>query len=588
MDYKTLVHDFNQNRKELVEFITLRNKRNISRCDEMVSLYVSQMATGDYSIKSYKAKIIHNELDCNHAIRDVIAVKDKAIAKITDLINNYFLEYLDSREDENFAKQKAKDTRDYVNDNRRQKHDVLLKKNNIDKDFNAKTKELENEKKEKLDSYNEKVNSLKMRLVSDLKRLNEKTIKDYSEFELALLDEVNKNEIKALKEKIKDIRRESIDEEYKIKMDTYEEILNEELTFTKSYQEFIYELEKYRKEMKESLARLECDNDLLTIDSEYQDKIYDLKYQKKANDNLKGEIDKFTSLVSDHNEFVKVDYNEHDYNTNEKMFVYNLAELKLYSLLIKIHKDNRCDPLALFLSYLASVIEKEKETYLLMTSEMKPFRDNKVSELVTALDGFTPNPKKKQTKEELTDNVVESLDRYFENYEKEIDFYNVIDSDLLYTTVKAIIDGYNSKLNTNNVESYLDIVTNYNYVDMASYGYKLEEEKTEVAEGEVVIPKEELLKKNLEELISSYKSSYEAENSRLTSLIDELNKDKEQKDATTKKACEDKINLYNEEYKETVEKNKKELLEKEKEVVKATSKSKDKAKKLLLENKKAL
>ena len=109
-----------------------------------------------------------------------------------------------------------------------------------------------------------------------------------------------------------------------------------------------------------------------------------------------------------------------------------------------------------------------------------------------------------------------------------------------------------------------------------------------IKEGEVVIPKDELLKNNLEELVSFYLSSYEGENSRLTTLIDELNKDKETKDEATKKACEEKIALYNEEYKETVEKNKKELLEKEKEVVKATSKSKEKAKKLLLENKKAL
>ncbi len=71
--------------------------------------------------------------------------------------------------------------RDFIQDNRREKHDVLLKKNNIDKDFNAKSKELDGEKKDKLNSYNEKINSLKMRLVNDLKRQSEKTIKDYGE-----------------------------------------------------------------------------------------------------------------------------------------------------------------------------------------------------------------------------------------------------------------------------------------------------------------------------------------------------------------------------------------------------------------------
>ena len=147
MDYKTLVHDFNQNKKELVEFISLRNKRNIDRSEEMVENYLVQMATGDYSIKSYKAKIIHNELDCNHAIRDIEEVKAKTIDKMETLFSAYFDEYLDSRIDESFEKQKAKDMRDYVNENRKQKHDVLLKKNNIEKDFNQKSKELDVEKK---------------------------------------------------------------------------------------------------------------------------------------------------------------------------------------------------------------------------------------------------------------------------------------------------------------------------------------------------------------------------------------------------------------------------------------------------------
>ena len=589
MDYKTLVHDFNQNKKELVEFISLRNKRNIDRSEEMVENYLVQMATGDYSIKSYKAKIIHNELDCNHAIRDIEEVKAKTIDKMETLFSAYFDEYLDSRIDESFEKQKAKDMRDYVNENRKQKHDVLLKKNNIEKDFNQKSKELDVEKKEKLNSYNEKINSLKMRLVNDLKRLNEKTIKDYSEFELALLDNDNKDDIKELKEKIKEIRRASLDEEYKIKMDTYDEILNEELTFTKSYQEFIYELEKYRKEMQERLAELERDNELLTIDSDYQDKLYDEKFNKKVNDTYLNEIKKLENLIKYHNEFVSKDYNEHSYDLNEKMFIYDLASLHLYKLLVKIHKDSRTDVLGNFISFLLSLIEQEKASYLAIFNEMKPLRDKEVEELTVALDGFVPNPKKKLTKEELVSNVIESLDRYFENYNKELEFYNTLYSDFIFSIVKTIEDGYNAKVNTNDEGLILDNVSNYSYVDLEKYGYKKEEEVVEVpSDAPAPLPKSVVIENNIKSLLSDYTSNYEVENEKIVGKMNELNSKKESDDALLQKTCEDKVATYNKEYTETIEKNKKELLEKEKEVTKGTSKSKDKAKKLLLESKKAL
>ena len=592
MDYKTLLHDFNQEKKALIDFINLRNKRNVERAEEMVEDYIVQMATGDYSIKSYKAKIIHNELDCNHAMRDVEPVREKTSKRIEELIDAYFEEYLDNRSDDSFAKQKTKDMRDYLSESKRKMHEVQLKKNNIDKDFKEKGKDLDNEKKEKLNSYNEKINSLKMRLVNDLKKLNEKTIKDYSEYEIALLDNDDKVEIKNLKEKIKEIRRVSIDEEYKIKMDTYDEILNEELTFTKSYQEFIYELEKYRLEMQIKLAELERDNDILTVESDYKDKYYDINYDKRANNRYGKEIKALEELINKHNELTKVDYSEHEYTVSDKMFLYDLALLEAYELQVKIHNESRNDQLGSFLTSLINLIEKDKETYVSIFEGMKPLRDGEVEELSKSLEGFVPNPKKKQTKEELVSNVVESLDRYFDNYLKEIDYYNILNGDLFLMIVRMIWDRFIKVMNKESDPMILRDVCNYSYTDLEKYGYKLvEDDNSEVVipEGEEApLSKDEIIEKNISELLGKYNGSYDVENERVTGLIDDLNKDKEEKVNNLNKICEERIEKYNNEYKETIEKNKKELLEKEKEVVKSTSKSKEKAKKLLIESKKAL
>ncbi|MBO4667999.1 MAG: hypothetical protein J5666_07765 [Bacilli bacterium] len=589
MDYKTFMHNFDVKKKELVDFINLRSKRNSERAEEMVSDYLNQMAGGDYSIKSYKAKIIHNELDCNHAIRDVVEVKDKVIANINELIDDYFKEYLDSLVDENLPKQKVKDMRDFVTENRKQKHEVLLKKNNIEKDFKEKTKELESEKKDKLNSYNEKINSLKMRLVSDLKKLSEKTIKDYSDFELALLDENDKKKIKELKDKIKEIRSKSLDEEYNIKMASYEEILQEELNFTKSYQEFIYELEKYRMEMLVKLAELERDNSLLTIDNDYQDVLYDVKQDKKVNERFKKEIDKLEELINEHNSFISVNYQEHEYSISEKMFIYDLASLYIYNMLVNIHASNRFDPLGNFLIYLNNLIGKEKELYTKMLEDLVPLCEKEKEELVKSLDGFTGNPKKKLTKEDLINNVLESLDRYYDNYRKEIDFYNMIYSDLLFDIVKNIEKGYLEKVGASFDTSFIDNVSNYDYIDLEKYGYKKERTLETITneEGET-ISYLDIIDGKKKELFDKLNSEYQQKAEVIKARLDALNDDRKNKDSAVNEECAKRVEEYNKEYKEIIEKNKKELLQKEKEVVKATSKSKEKARKLLLESKKAL
>ena len=480
MDYKTFIRDFDGDKKSLVDFINLRNKRNVERSEEMVEDYVKAMNEGDYSIKSYKAKIIHNELDCNHAIRDVEAVKEKTIQKLNDLIDAYFEEYLDNRIDESLPKDKVRDMRDFLQRNRRQMHEVLQKKNNIDKDFELKTKELEIEKKEKLNSYNEKSQSLKNKLLNDLKKQNEKTIKEYSPFEQEMLDCNDKKHINELKEKIKEIRKTSLDEEYEIKMSAYDEILNEDLTFTKSYQEFIYQLEKYRKETQEKSFELELENNLLNVESDYRDKLYDVKHDDKANERFLEEIKNYEALVKEHNAILCEDYSAIDrtYSVKEKMFVYDLAKLHLYRLLVNVHKNNRYDQFGNFLIHLVDLVNQECASYQEMVDNITPHHEKEANALKEALNLFVSNPKKKLTKEELETNVLESLDRYYDNYLKEIDYYNKVYSDLLYNIVKKLNEDYYTITKEEKPTLLvLDDVTNYNYVDLSNYGYKKEREE---------------------------------------------------------------------------------------------------------------
>ena len=157
------------------------------------------------------------------------------------------------------------------------------------------------------------------------------------------------------------------------------------------------------------------------------------------------------------------------------------------------------------------------------------------------------------------------------------------------TIVKELNNGF---YKTNKVEErpvVLDDVTNYDYVDLTKYGYKrVREEMPTPLEGEEPKTSEEILKGNLDEVLKCFLSEYSKKHEALDNELNNLNNDRDNKVSACNNECDDKVKKVTELYNMTVEKNNKELLAKEKEVTKATSKSKNKANKLLQESRKAL
>ena len=75
MDYKNNISLISSIDNELYEFIDSHTDRNIARGVDIVENYVSSLNLNEYSIKSFKAKIIHNELEHRRTSEDFQKLK---------------------------------------------------------------------------------------------------------------------------------------------------------------------------------------------------------------------------------------------------------------------------------------------------------------------------------------------------------------------------------------------------------------------------------------------------------------------------------------------------------------------------------
>ena len=630
MDYKVFIQELDNIKKSFADFISNCNKKNLSRADKLVNDYVSSILEGNYSIKSYKAKIIHNELEHSRTRRELRPLKEKTLNNINELIDNYFMEYLDELDNQNIFATKGKDMREFIQTNRRQKHDVLLKRNNTEKEFNIKTKEYETNKNDLISNYNEKISDLKFKLSNNLKKSNDKTIKQFQEFETKLLDCDDYLEIKKIKENIKNIRLVGLDEEFNFKIDTYQTILEEELNYNINYFNFITQYEDYNRETQNKLADYEKINNELNFENEFKDKSYEFELKKYKLDLLLKELEKFVKLVNLHNQKIISNYSNEEITTEDKLVLFDIIESNYYRLLLAIYKNNLYDPLIYILSYIIESVNNIKEAlkdvyYKISNNSL----DNK-EKLINSLESYVPVSKKKTSKEELVNNVISSLDRYYNNFITELDSFNKIIFEFYFEILSKLMDDYNKCKASTHIDKFAEGVfikeTNYHFVDLNEYGYsklsnnykfkdlnlnqqannfeeieeieinldiselKIDDNfENELEEKLDVVSKEDELIQTLEDNLLNLENEirvyYNFECLKIDEKIKELENIKNKEVANAEKVCKEKHLESDKKYKQLFEAMNLEKIQKDKEIKKLTSKYINNARKLLNESK---
>lgn len=632
MDYKVFIQEFDNSKKSFIEYISSCNKKNIAKVDKLVNEYLKNISEENYSIKSYKAKIIHNELEHSRTRREIYPLKEQALQNINDLIDLYFKEYLDELNNLNIFISKNKDLREFIQNNRRQKHDVLLKRNNVEKEFNLKNKEFENGKNEIVNSYNEKISELKSKLANNLKKSNDKTVKEFQEYESTLLNCDDRDEIKKIKENIKNVRLIGLDEEFNFKVETYQTILEEELKYNQNYFDFITNFEDYKKETQIKLAEYEKINTELNLNNEFKDKSYEYELKKQKLDLLLLECEKFVEIVKKHNQLINIDYSFDEYTKEEKLFLFDIIEVNFYRLLLAIRKNNLYDPLVtIFISFIDGLNNLKvsfKDVYETIITRKEEQQDN----LLKALDSYVPATKKKTSKDDLINNTITSLNRFYRNFENELDSFVRIIFDFYMTLIDKIISTVNDIKELKEVNEFgKDIFigqTNYKFVDLKEYGYtKLINnykfsnfnstvEKKEIEEIEIELDISNLiidgfkvdnlkmvdndeevnetdtyfqtLENNLFKLEEDIQLYCNLEFNKIELKINELETIRNKKINEADLIYKESIKFIDKKYKNMYESMSSDKIEKDKEIKKSTSKYVNNAKKLLVESKSML
>lgn len=475
MDYKQFILELDNAKKELIDFINSSNKKNLVKADKIVNEYLNEMSKGNYSIKSYKAKIIHNELEHSRTRREITPLKEEVSKKTNQLLDEYFAKYLDELNNLNIFSNKTKDLRDFIQNNRRQKHDVLLKRNNVEKEYNLRTKEFEVSKNELITAYNDKISELKFKLSNSLKKSNEKTIKEFQEYETMLLDCNDLQEIKKIKENIKNVRLVGLDEEYSFKVETYQTILDEELTYNQNYFNFVINYENYQKDTQNKLAEYEKTNNELNIYNDFRDKSYEYELRKQKLELLLLECDKFVEKVNKHNQRINKDYSCEHVTIDDKLFLFDIIEINFYRLLLAIRKNNLYDPLINVFIDLIDGLKTLRSSFKDVYENIINSQTQKEEKLRFALDAYVPETKKKTPKEELIANVLTSLNRYFINFTNELDNFIRIVFDFYMNLINKLTISYDETKELNSISDFgcdcFIFQTNYNFVDLDDYGY---------------------------------------------------------------------------------------------------------------------
>jgi len=475
MDYKNSISLINEIDRELYEFIESRTDKNIQRGTDIVENYISSLNLNEYSIKSFKAKIIHNELEHRRTSEDFQKVLDDSNLKIENIFDGIFDKYNDVLKKCKSSQTKVSDLREYELSKRRQRQEVINRINNLEKDYQSKKAQDDENYKAKYDEYLQSLQEEARKLTIDINRIKENTIKSYSNEEKELLVRDDKKRINELKESIKEKRIEGLQQEFEQKLKSYAEIRDKKIAFIdvkKEYDILINDdLEEHQiknAEFKHQIKEIESQIKINSFN-------YDCNYKIKLYEKMRDAKSILSSIVRVHNDFLyKNENKELTYEQFEK-FRISFVLTKLYQIIAFLYEVNLYDPLIDVVERFVEIYKRNNEMYAKTINKIKEKSEQDVNSLKWALESVSLDEKteKRMTKEELSENVISSIIRYYNNVLNELEMFNEGLQEWLINCIRVISKKYSS-ISEKNIFAYNDCVflnTKFNGFELYSLGY---------------------------------------------------------------------------------------------------------------------
>ena len=143
MDYETFLNSYRIIYEDYTTYIENAISKNVLKGDEIVRDYLSETQVGNYSLKSYKAKIIRNEQEHHQNDQDIIKKSLHEKNELFKLIDLYFDDYQKIDKTKYESPNRSKDLKIILQDLRRERQDLIVQKQTLDKELSSKKKEYE-------------------------------------------------------------------------------------------------------------------------------------------------------------------------------------------------------------------------------------------------------------------------------------------------------------------------------------------------------------------------------------------------------------------------------------------------------------
>ena len=463
-EYKAIIGD-------LQEILNKSIQKNVSKADEIVNSYLKEAKNGNYSIKSYKAKIIRNEQDHQQSDNLVSVDVQNSLDKIKESLEKLDGNILNfnSNKDNHGIEDNLSTNDSDLNKNLELQKEYLLLKNNINTKYEDDLKKILKRKEE-----NEK--TIRSLLLSKLE--HEKVdLEDRiyaSELELLSTDDLNR--IKELKKQISKEREINIDKVFAIKKDTSRNIKETEDSF-------------YEKKYKISTDYINaiCDVNEKLLQTQYDITLSKLKIEEEAILNsvkVADEYLKSTNLLIDSLKERIVSQNKSLLNEEIKKSHYPLYMVINHFdyLYLELLRKNKNYEILSYLQKISIEINDVITTYDNLFSNLNNKKEIQIEKLNDVLKDFYPKDPR-DTKESFTTNVTSSLDRFYQNLFTQLEFvlsliyklyqeyYQMIVNKInhfLDEKVNTIFDNNNKIINTQIVYNKYHL-NGYNVVDKTNF-----------------------------------------------------------------------------------------------------------------------
>lgn len=482
MDYETFLNSYRILYEDYISQIDMAINKNVLKGDEIVNDYLSEASNGNYSLKSYKAKIIRNEQEHHQNDQDIEKKSQQEKLNLSKIALGYFDDYklLDKSKYE--SPNRSKDLKIILQDLWREKQELQNKKTNLEKELIQLKKDYEIQAKTQEKNTKLAIKNLKNRFKTTFDSITNDTENKYYSYEIKLLSSNDSNEIKELKSSISNVRKEGLEKKKILEMGICKEIDEDLINYINETENNKLNYLTINNQKKKEIIDIESRLSNIELTIKEKSKNYDFEQRKKYIQDYNECIFKLCERLNLHNEFLKKSFSEYD--DNAKLFLFEILKINYNYLMYLFLENDEIEDLIYFVKEVISEIDNEKNKLIDLWSNTRKSFGEKKDALLKVLENYKGTDE--QSTNEFTTNVITSIERFYDNLYVQIDMCYTEYFKFMMDACNKFLSEYGKIKNTEYKllpAEYFNDYTEYNYGDVAAYGYKKLNNKSMIESG---------------------------------------------------------------------------------------------------------